>query len=214
MKQRKLRPGMLVYAMLRGDPAHIDLLGFGVYEGCFQPPHADEFDMLFGGNPRIRLADGSHVWGFQCWWDRVQKWAGFSRKALVVPVKLDGTPNFELLCAEYHVSNDDLTSIVGHGLKYACIDLQERFDAGGMSDELLDAITPAIPGWLEAHTHRCACSEKFWDADQEAITNHEYDCRAYHEELNEGDEDSPRGYRPRPRSPWRSSDEAEQMVWY
>ena len=30
----------------------------------------------------------------------------------------------------------------------------------------------------------------------------------------EGDEDSPRGYRPRPRSPWRSSDEAEQMVRY
>ena len=165
-------------------------------------------------NPCIRLADGSHVWGYQCWWDRINKWAGFSRKALVVPVKLDGTPNFSTLCEEYGISISDLTSIAGQRLKYGCITFQEKLDANGIAEALLDYITPAIPAWLEQHDHRCACGEHFWDEDQEAITDHEYDCIAYHDELNEGDEDSPRGYRPRPRSPWRSSDEAEQMVRY
>ena len=217
MKQRPYRPGMLVYTVLDATPEVIRFLGFGIYEGNHTPPRAcgnplEEF--LFGGNPRIRLADKRVVWGYQCYWAGIERWAPWVGQRLVIPSQLDGTPDFAKLCEEYGVSIADLTSIAGEGLKYGCITLAEKLDEGGIPEALLDAVIPAIPAWLEAHTHRCACGEKFWDDDQEAITNHEYDCAAYHDELNEGDEDSPRGYRPRPRSPWRSSASSEQMVRY
>ena len=39
----------------------------GVYEGCFDLDTGAQLDG-YPGNPRIRLQDGTEIWGYQCWW--------------------------------------------------------------------------------------------------------------------------------------------------
>jgi hypothetical protein len=103
--------GERVGAILSADADEVRLLGYGVYEGDFEAPSGpfgvtwehfdelareslgqDEFDRMqaSGGvrprNPRIRLDDGSVVWGQECWWgpeDRVHQEIGSRRVVMV-----------------------------------------------------------------------------------------------------------------------------------
>lgn len=40
----------------------------GTYEGRFPIPSSED---RYPDNPRIRLADGSMIWGAECWWENV-----------------------------------------------------------------------------------------------------------------------------------------------
>lgn len=42
----------------------------GIYEGFFNTTTGQPDE--FGGNPRIRLQDGSVIWGCECWWRPVR----------------------------------------------------------------------------------------------------------------------------------------------
>lgn len=105
------QPGIRVGAILSADKEEVRLLGYGVYEGMFEPPIGpfgtpwEEYERLalnaFGqemferkraegtlrpANPRIRLDNGSVVWGQQCWWgpeDRVRELIGTRRVVMV-----------------------------------------------------------------------------------------------------------------------------------
>jgi len=89
-------PGTRVGAMLSSNKEQVNLLGYGVYEGDHIRPDVPPFEeavkdpeikeMLerastdierqklmyesnpFYKNPRIKLDNGTIVWGFQCWW--------------------------------------------------------------------------------------------------------------------------------------------------
>lgn len=94
--------GARVGAILSADKSEVRLLGYGVYEGMHVPPMApfgytwEEFDEIakevgrsnveHPTNPRIRLDDGSVVWGQECWWgdeERVRKEIGGRRVVMV-----------------------------------------------------------------------------------------------------------------------------------
>ncbi len=81
--------GERVGAVAYSDDEHIYLLGYGVYEGDFEPPDdlvcmgqtqgalkAEErayceekgYPYFPDTNPRIKLDNGDTVWGFECWW--------------------------------------------------------------------------------------------------------------------------------------------------
>lgn len=72
--------GDRVGAILSMNADSVHLLGYGVYEGEYEPPfikemknrgevpEADDYR-----NPKIKLDDGRIVWGFQCWWGTEEK---------------------------------------------------------------------------------------------------------------------------------------------
>lgn len=65
--------GDRVGAVMDRDGGIIHLFGYGVYEGDFVPEegvYMMGIDMHARGqtNPRIRLDDGSTVYGCECWW--------------------------------------------------------------------------------------------------------------------------------------------------
>lgn len=93
----RIKSGDRVGAMTHSDEQTVFFLGYGVYEGDFEPP--DDL-VLFGAtwgevkainqqvyqemgipyepdtNPRIQLDNGDTVWGCECWWgpeDEVQQ---------------------------------------------------------------------------------------------------------------------------------------------
>jgi hypothetical protein len=43
----------------------------GIYEGYFDPETGTQVTD-WPGNPRIRLQDGSVIWGYECWWTPVR----------------------------------------------------------------------------------------------------------------------------------------------
>jgi hypothetical protein len=49
---------------------HIATGQVGIYEGLFDP---ETMTAALLGNPRIRLQDGSVIWGSQCWWRPVRE---------------------------------------------------------------------------------------------------------------------------------------------
>lgn len=72
---KAMNPGDRVGAILgRNDDGSIDFLGYGVYEGDFVP--TDEAVGMFAEiarevghtNPRLKLDDGSVVYGAEAWW--------------------------------------------------------------------------------------------------------------------------------------------------
>lgn len=86
-KNKKLEPGSRVGAILNSDENQINFIGYGVYEGDFVPPKPpfmkdwEEFDKLgkqiLGDkyttemrlkSPKIKLDNGTVVWGLECWW--------------------------------------------------------------------------------------------------------------------------------------------------
>lgn len=74
--QRRLRgwrPGDRVACWLSADDREVRLLGYGVYDGEDVPgPEAGGLAALLRSlgekNPRLRLDDGTVVWGGECWW--------------------------------------------------------------------------------------------------------------------------------------------------
>lgn len=73
-----METGTRVGAILRSDEKRVELLGYGVYEGMEVPPEGMLHD-LDVPNPKIRLDNGTVVWGYQCWWgmeDRVKESIG------------------------------------------------------------------------------------------------------------------------------------------
>jgi hypothetical protein len=71
--------GERVMAVLSSTPEEVKLLGEGVYEG----DHPVDVEGMGGfPNPRIRLDDGTVIWGFQCWWGDIgsmKSWIGSRR---------------------------------------------------------------------------------------------------------------------------------------
>ena len=59
-----------------GEGSVINVYGYGVYEGDHIPPD-DVGGYNFGfPNPRIKLDNGTIIWGCECWWgpeDKIQK---------------------------------------------------------------------------------------------------------------------------------------------
>lgn len=51
---------------------------YGIYEGHF--PYGDDPEKF--KNPRIRLEDGSVIWGIECWWIPVSEIMGPGEVAL------------------------------------------------------------------------------------------------------------------------------------
>jgi hypothetical protein len=97
-------PGDRVGALLSVKGRVIELLGYGTYDG-HQPIDDDALgwmadalranrdEGLYCDNPRIRLDDGSHVWGCECWWggeravrSKVRKWADEGRVVLRIDI--------------------------------------------------------------------------------------------------------------------------------
>ena len=72
-------PGCRVGAILSAKGNVVRFLGYGVYEGDFDPEEgadgslAEAMRELGFKNPRIRLDDGRIVWGIQCWWSAEEK---------------------------------------------------------------------------------------------------------------------------------------------
>lgn len=96
MPLTKTPVGARVGALLSLDAVTAKLLGYGVYDGDFEPPFGpmqsplDEYQKVLAEgkangsipqdyvwtNPRITLDDGRVVWGCQCWWgpeDQIKK---------------------------------------------------------------------------------------------------------------------------------------------
>jgi hypothetical protein len=79
----KVKTGARVGAILKASPKEVHLLGYGVYDGDYEPPtfmgltkeelleewkrHGIE-DTPLPTNPRITLDNGNVVWGNECWW--------------------------------------------------------------------------------------------------------------------------------------------------
>src|SRR5690606_6347627 len=65
------RPGMRVGAILSASNGVAKFLGYGTYDGDFEPPEAVRSTSRYGlsmTSPRITLDTGEVVWGMQCWW--------------------------------------------------------------------------------------------------------------------------------------------------
>jgi len=71
--------GERVGAILGAKGKLVEFLGYGIYEGDFDPddpnyipnPVGDTANMAKGFhllNPRIKLDNGKIVWGCECWW--------------------------------------------------------------------------------------------------------------------------------------------------
>lgn len=79
-----MQPGSRVFAVRDADDNIVHVYGRGVYEGDFPLACLDGRN-----NPRIKLDDGSVVWGAQCWWgpeERFESWAK-GRAVVTVPVE-------------------------------------------------------------------------------------------------------------------------------
>ncbi len=72
-----MKAGIRVGAILGSKDKVVELLGFGIYEGDFDPEldttkavgfMAEMRKGLGLSNPRIRLDSGQVVWGCECWW--------------------------------------------------------------------------------------------------------------------------------------------------
>lgn len=68
--------GIRVGAMRSADKEKVYMFGWGVYEGDFVPDEAAGFGAEMAReagrtNPRIRLDDGTVVYGCECWWGPV-----------------------------------------------------------------------------------------------------------------------------------------------
>lgn len=55
--------GDRVGAIRNADPNTVYMYGYGTYEGMQPCPLLNDIP-----NPRIKLDDGSTVWGMECWW--------------------------------------------------------------------------------------------------------------------------------------------------
>lgn len=103
--------GERVGAILSADSTTVKLLGFGVYDGDFEPPDPpfglsreawDELSMEVSGelvpppkNPRITLDSGRIVWGQQCWWGPEEEVrAAFGGRRVELWEIIDGEPVF------------------------------------------------------------------------------------------------------------------------
>lgn len=65
--------GIRVGAMRNADKEKVYMFGWGVYEGDFLPDEAAGFGAEMAReagrtNPRIRLDDGTVIYGCECWW--------------------------------------------------------------------------------------------------------------------------------------------------
>ena len=69
----------------------VNLYGYGIYEGHEVPP-AEASGLLHEigvPNPKIKLDNGSIIWGCQCWWGPEEKIKEIieDRKVNIVPVE-------------------------------------------------------------------------------------------------------------------------------
>lgn len=69
---RRIRPGEVVVIVKdcrEGEPATGQE---ATYEGRFfldtEKRYVGPREHLFRVNPRFKLADGTHIWGIECWW--------------------------------------------------------------------------------------------------------------------------------------------------
>lgn len=104
--------GARVGAILSMTATEVHLLGFGVYDGDFEPPFGPmgttkaksdaviaelkaegrvAADYAFT-NPRITLDDGRVVWGAQCWWGAEETVRARIGDRTVIPATLDSVP--------------------------------------------------------------------------------------------------------------------------
>lgn len=66
-----LQPQTRVRALLSSNGTAIKDFGHGTYIGDLVPD-VEPFRSMRLPNPCIRLDNGRHVWGFQCWWGPAQ----------------------------------------------------------------------------------------------------------------------------------------------
>ena len=84
--------GERVGAIRNSNDGIVYMFGFGVYEGREIPP--EEIGLPIP-NPKIKLDDGSVVWGCQCWWgpeQQIRQKIG-DREIVFVPVNENGGKN-------------------------------------------------------------------------------------------------------------------------
>ncbi len=83
--------GDRIGAIRNADETHVYMLGFGVYEGEQLPPDGEFTTRSLAGvtSPRLRLDDGTVVWGYQCWWGPEDKIKERYKDHVKVDVKLD-----------------------------------------------------------------------------------------------------------------------------
>lgn len=79
--------GDRVGAILSKDGDTVEFFGYGVYLGDEIPPHNVGGRLLSGAkNPKIRLDDGTIVWGLECWWGSEAEIKQFLEGATIVHV--------------------------------------------------------------------------------------------------------------------------------
>lgn len=60
--------GSRIGAILGSDDKQVQFLGYGTYEGEeIPPPEVGGFN-IGAPNPKLKLDNGSTVWGCECWW--------------------------------------------------------------------------------------------------------------------------------------------------
>lgn len=73
--------GDRVVAIEQADSDTVYIFGYGTYVGDELPPRGISL-LPDVPNPKIRLDDGSIVWGCQCWWGRIASEAEWEREYL------------------------------------------------------------------------------------------------------------------------------------
>lgn len=71
MSKYEIGEHVLIIEDCRRDAQEIATGQTGIYEGHYDL-ETGQPDAIFG-NPRIRLQDGSVIWGIECWWTPVRK---------------------------------------------------------------------------------------------------------------------------------------------
>lgn len=89
------KPGLRVGVFHSLAEESLLLLGYGVYEGDEVPPP----DIIIPGQgpvgavgiaaPKIRLDDGTVVWGGECWWNTEEVVKGYEEGRTIIRPKLD-----------------------------------------------------------------------------------------------------------------------------
>lgn len=83
--------GERVGALISVKKGVVQFLGYGVYEGDFNPPIEVAGFNVNIPNPRIRLDNGDVVYGCECWWGEEEKFKKeyIDKAKKVVNVKID-----------------------------------------------------------------------------------------------------------------------------
>lgn len=88
------KPGLRVGVFHSMTDETLLLLGFGIYEGDEIPPEDilapyGPPALLHQAIPKLRLDDGTVVWGCECWWHAEETVLGYKASRTVVRPKID-----------------------------------------------------------------------------------------------------------------------------